>query len=147
MEDKHVVVINGVKMEVDLRYAKKIDTFKIGDMVKVLTKDYSNNTEVHHGAIVGFENFKDLPTIVVCYITNRYDGNIKFGYFNKDSAGKLDIVPSHDTYMNADKENIINVMDRQVTELEQKIADIKAKKEFFIKSFGKYFEVCEEATK
>ena len=29
-ENKRVVEINGIKMEIDLRYAKRIDTFKVG---------------------------------------------------------------------------------------------------------------------
>ena len=35
MEEKRIIDINGMKMEVDLRTAKRIDTFKVGDNVKV----------------------------------------------------------------------------------------------------------------
>ena len=36
MEEKRIVEIDGVKIEVDLRTAKRIDTFAVGDNVKVL---------------------------------------------------------------------------------------------------------------
>lgn len=41
-EYKKIVEINGIKMEVDMRHAKTIDTYKIGDRVKVLVKQYSD---------------------------------------------------------------------------------------------------------
>jgi hypothetical protein len=34
-ENKRIVEIDGVKIEVDLRSAKRIDTFRVGDNVKV----------------------------------------------------------------------------------------------------------------
>ena len=36
MEEKRLVEINGIKMEVDMRSARRVDTFKVGDNVKVL---------------------------------------------------------------------------------------------------------------
>ena len=42
MEEKRIVEIDGVKIEVDLRTAKRIDTFAVGDNVKVLCKEYNN---------------------------------------------------------------------------------------------------------
>ena len=39
-DNKRIIEINGIKMEVDLRNAKRIDTFKVGDPVKVLDMTY-----------------------------------------------------------------------------------------------------------
>ncbi|MHC4294732.1 MAG: hypothetical protein ACYSTL_04025, partial [Planctomycetota bacterium] len=50
-----VVEINGVKLEVDLRHAKVIDQFRVGDRVKVLKKKYEKVYESHPGAIIGFD--------------------------------------------------------------------------------------------
>jgi hypothetical protein len=41
-ETKRVIEINGVKMEVDMRYAKRVDELRIGSRVKVLIKEYSS---------------------------------------------------------------------------------------------------------
>ena len=47
MEDEKeymkTIEINGVKLEIDLRTAKRVDTFKIGDNVKVLKKEYGDD--------------------------------------------------------------------------------------------------------
>ena len=59
MENKRIVEIDGVKIEVDLRSAKRIDTFKVGDNVKVLCKDYNNQFKVKPGIITDFANFTD----------------------------------------------------------------------------------------
>ena len=34
-ENKRIIEVNGVKMEIDLRQAKVIDNYKVGDYVKV----------------------------------------------------------------------------------------------------------------
>lgn len=41
MEERRIVEINGVKIEVDMRTAKRVDSFRVGDNVKVLDKDYN----------------------------------------------------------------------------------------------------------
>ena len=63
---KETVEINGVKFEVDMDTAKRIDTFKVGDNVLLLDKRY-NSSEIYTGVILGFYNFKELPTIQVAY--------------------------------------------------------------------------------
>ena len=78
--------INGVKFEVDMRTLKRIDTFKVGDNVKILDKTYS---KIKNGVIVEFLNFKDMPTIqVACFNDNPYtsSGLIEFININKDTC-------------------------------------------------------------
>ena len=41
MEEKRIVEIDGVKIEVDLRTAKRVDSYKVGDNVKILEKEKS----------------------------------------------------------------------------------------------------------
>ena len=67
-DNKRVVEIGGVKLEVDLRHARVIENFKIGDTVKVLLKKYGDSYESHLGVIVGFDNFKERPTIVIAHV-------------------------------------------------------------------------------
>ena len=68
MEEKRIIDINGMKMEVDLRTAKRIDTFKVGDNVKVLATEYNGTHSIKPGVITDFAMFKDLPTIVVAVL-------------------------------------------------------------------------------
>ena len=44
-DEKTIVEINGIKMEVDLRHATRVEEFKIGSKVKVLKKQYENHNE------------------------------------------------------------------------------------------------------
>ena len=61
-----------MKFEVDARTAtlRQIECIRIGARVKVLTKDYADNTKVNHGVVVGFEPFKENHTVIVAYIEN-----------------------------------------------------------------------------
>ena len=43
MSELTTVEINGVKMDVDLRTAKRVDTMKVGTRVKVLTRSYDSS--------------------------------------------------------------------------------------------------------
>ena len=65
MEEKRIVEIDGVKIEVDLRTAKRIDTFRVGDNVKVLCKEYNGDFKVKPGIITDFCNFKEKSSISV----------------------------------------------------------------------------------
>ena len=68
--DKRIIEINGIKMEVDLSTAKRVDEFKVGDAVKVL-----RDKKVLSGAIVEFVNFRELPTIKVAVFSTDYWGS------------------------------------------------------------------------
>jgi hypothetical protein len=57
-----IIEIGGVKLEVDLRSAKRIDELKIGSRVKCLQKPSYGEMKTLPGVIVGFEPFPSLPT-------------------------------------------------------------------------------------
>ena len=137
-ESKQIIEINGIKMEVDMRHAVRVDHFKIGDPVKLLL--ISDNT-VKSGVIVGFEQFEKLPTIVVAYLKSDYwTTGIDFAYINSKSSDKYEIVASdRDTLLSVDKAAIIGKMDDEITKKEQEIIEMKRKKQFFLDRFGVYF--------
>ena len=83
MEDtKRIIEVNGIKMEIDLRNATRVDQFKVGDHIKVLVKDYSDYKS-YIGTIIGFDNFEKTPTIVIAYLKTRYnEASIEFLYYN-----------------------------------------------------------------
>lgn len=93
MEDKRVIEIDGVKIEVDLRSAKRIDTFKVGDNVKVLCKEYNGDFKVKPGIITDFANFKEKPTIIVAVLDESYSGvSINFVHIYEGMEDKYEIV-------------------------------------------------------
>lgn len=140
--EKRIIEINGVKLEVDLSTAKRVDEFRVGDPVKVLIKEYNDQYKVYSGVIVGFENFKNRPTITVAYLKVSYDtAEIEFLYYHENCNSEI----CHTSY----QELPINrsaVLEKLNSEMDKKYEDIrqlKLKKQFFISNFGKYFSEIE----
>lgn len=140
-KDKQIIEINGIKLEVDTRHARRIDSFRLGDKVKVLVPDYEKKRTVCPGVIVGFEDFQSLPTIVIAYLTCDYgNSKLKFLSFNSELDG-YDIVLSDDDYLPIEKDYVIDRMDREIATKEAELDTLKAKKKYFLDHFNRYFEV------
>ena len=138
MEERTVVEINGVKMEVDLRTAKTIDTYRVGDRVKVLVKKYSDTYETHHGVIVAFDNFENLPTITVCYITTGYNGDLSFSYINEKNKDVELVACNDDIFI--EKGEVLARLQKQIDLKKAEIEDIERKMNYFENRFGAWFE-------
>lgn len=147
MNSKQIVEINGVKMEIDYREgtSTRVDTFKVGTKVKVLSKGYSGY-EVKAGVIVGFDAFQALPTIKVATVNTGYGQNpIQFVNFNANTEGEL-IAAEDDTELLVNKDQVTDTLRRNV---EQKKLELEAAQEalkFFIKHFGEKVEAEATAT-
>ena len=141
MSEKRIVEINGIKVEVDLRDAKRVDSFKVGDKVKVLIKDgYSDNRSVYPGVVVGFEDFKTLPTIIVAYVKTSYgEASLDFFYFNSESTD-VDMVPADNEYLPIEKSDILDKFNREIEKKKIEVAELEQKKSYFLKRFGQYFK-------
>lgn len=138
-EEKTIIEVNGVKLEVDLRQAKRIDTFKVGDSCKILKKGYSNY-ESHLGVIVGFDDFKNLPTIIVAYLEIEYStANIKFAYINSESKD-LELCGVNDWDHPFTKQDIVDKINLEIEKKEEELRQLNSKKKVFLEMFGKYFE-------
>lgn len=140
MEDnKRIIEINGVKMEIDLRHAKVVDNFKVGDNIKVLIKGYSDYKS-NVGMIVGFDEFQKLPTIVIAYLDIDYSTTaIKFVYYNSESKD-VEICKINDWDIPYSKQQILDRLDREIDKKTEELRELNSKKEVFLSMFGKYFE-------
>lgn len=143
MEFMRTVEINGVKMEIDLRSARRIDTFKVGDDVKLLKKgntesSYSDKEDkIYPGMIVDFANFQDLPTMVVAYFEEGGWGSlptIQFLYYNEHTTG-WDLVYCDENELAVSEQSIIQLFDRKIGEKQKELDDLVNKKEYFITHF------------
>ena len=142
MENESIreIEINGIKVEVDLRTCKRIDTFKIGDNVKVLKKQYGEEYNVYSGVIVDFVNFKERPSLVVAYFENSYSGvNIKFETITKDSKD-IEIAPCLPHEMKLNKDRVVDKFDIEIAAKEREADELRQKKQYFIDNFEKFFE-------
>lgn len=136
-ENIRMIEVNGVKLEVDMRYAKRIDTFKVGDTVKVLDKRNDRN-ELKTGVITDFANFKELPTMMVAvYKPGDYWSapNIEFIPYNADTEG-IEIVGVSAEEIIVSHETIVQKFDDDIARQRDKLNDLIIKRDTFVKYFG-----------
>jgi ribosomal protein L19 len=139
-EDKRIVDINGVMLEIDLRTAKTVESYKVGDNVKVLVERYGNEFNSYPGIIIGFDDFQKLPTILIAYLDARGStAEIKFECFNSKTE-KIEICPANYNEMPFEKSTVLDMLNREILAAEQNVIDLKNKKEYFENNFNKYFK-------
>ena len=139
MEDKRIVEIDGVKVEVDLRTAKRVDSFKVGDNVKILDKGY-NEYKVKPGIIVDFAEFKELPTIVIAVFEEgswSSSPRISFIHFNAATSDKIELVPASEDEIKLSKDGVIEKFEREIQKKKNEYIDLQNQLEYFKKHFLK----------
>lgn len=137
---KTIIEVNGVKLEVDLRHAKRVDELRVGDRVKVLTKAY-DGYKVSAGSVIGFEPFSKLPTIIVAYVEGGYSTHdIKFVHFNAQSKDVEIVKAIDDDALDIAKENVLASLDREIEKKRREIADIEEKRAYFLRNFQAYWQ-------
>ena len=141
MTEKTIVEINGVKLEVDMRYARRIDELRVGARVQVLKKVYDGH-KVHPGVIVGFEPFAKLPTIVVAYVEHEWSkADIKFEHYNANSKD-IEIVAAAD-HFDIDRTTILQMFDRMAEAKRRELQDIEDRRTYFETNFKAYWQKIE----
>lgn len=138
------VEISGIRLEIDERTARTVDSYKVGDKVKVLVKEYGSSYSVCPGVIVGFSNFKALPTIEVMYLKGEsWEADaFKFAYINTNNDS-TEICPFNEIECVLDKQSIVDKFDRAIERRASELTDMRYKREFFIKRFATAFEGAE----
>lgn len=145
MEGHTVIEVNGVKLEVDLRTARRIDHLQVGSKVKLLIKEYSAH-KVYPGVVVGFEPFKTLPTIIVAYLVIEYNkAELRTAHYNTESKD-IEIVASIDDVLLVEQAEVTKFFDREQLKLEQQIEELQARRDYFVRMFGSYFPKVAETT-
>jgi hypothetical protein len=138
---KKVIEISGVKVEVDMRQGtlKSVDSFKVGDNVKLLKKEYENYKSLP-AVIVGFDEFPTRPTIVVAYLESTYSNHdIKFAYINSETKDH-ELCPMNAMEVVINKTLVLEALDRSIDAKEREVVELKAKRNYFLEMFGRYFE-------
>lgn len=136
-ENIRVIDVNGVKLEVDMRYARRIDQFKVGDTVKVLD-NRSEKNEMRTGVITDFANFKELPTMMIAvYKPGDYWSvpTIEFIPYNADTKD-IEIVGVSAEEVIVSRDTIVQKFDDEIMKVRDKLNDLIIKRDTFIKYFG-----------
>lgn len=140
-ENKRIIEINGVKLEVDMRYAKRVEELRVGSKVRVLIKSYGESYSTYPGVIIGFEEFAKLPTIVVAYCESSWSSaDIKFVNFNAKSEG-VEIVSAVNDEIELNRADALESFDREIVKKERELADLHEKRDYFNKKFGIYWNM------
>jgi hypothetical protein len=135
MENKRIIEINGIKLEVDMSTAKRIDEFKVGDNIKVL----KDATDVMPGVIVDFVNFKELPTIQIAVFKQDYWGTqIEFINYNSRTEG-IEIMPCSEHELRLEKCRVIDKFNLEIEKKQSEVDELIQKRDWFVKHFAKYF--------
>lgn len=139
-EHTTVIEVNGVKLEVDLRTARRIDNLKVGSRVKVLRKSDYGDHKVFPGIVVGFDPFPSLPTMTIAFLDINYsEAKLEFVAFNGASKG-IEIVASIDNdELEVDKGAVLARIDREIEKHGREIEDLRRKREWFLHNFKVYF--------
>lgn len=138
-----VIEIGGIKMEVDMRRAIKVEYYKVGTKVRVLKKTSSYGDaeyKTYGGVIVGFDQFKKQPSILIAYLKTSYgDEEIEFLTFNKNTKD-VEICIAENNFIPFQKATILEKLNNKIAEAEQHLLEAKEKKEYFVKNFDEYFD-------
>ena len=141
-ENKRIIEIDGVKVEIDLRTAKRVESFKVGDNIKILDKEY-DSYKVKPGIIVDFAEFQELPTIVIAVFDEgswSSTPNISFIYYNKNTSKKVEIVSCSEDEIKVSKEGVIERFERESQKKKNEYEDLKNKLEYFKTHFLKVYK-------
>lgn len=143
-EGKTIIEVNGIKLEVDLRSARRIDTLAIGSRVKCLRKGYGGDMTTFPGVVVGFEPFPTLPTIVVAYLDTGYGSKgMVFKSFNAETKDFEVVADLDNNALEVDRANVLANFDREIDKKQREIDEMKAHRDFFLAKFGSYFKAPE----
>lgn len=130
-----IVEISGIKLEIDERTARTVESYKIGDRVKCLIKSYGDTFNVYPGIITGFAAFAALPTIEIMYLAN---GELAFKAINATSKD-IEIVPLSEAELILDKADALRRMDLAIKQAEDALLDKKQRRAYFVEKFATAF--------
>ena len=103
-------------------------------MVKVLIKEYSGYN-IYPGTIIGFTEFKNLPTIEILYVKDNYTAaEVSVLAFNENTTD-VEIAPCPDYEVNFPAAELLGKIDRQIIQKEEEVRNLKSKREAFLKYF------------
>lgn len=137
--EKRIIEIDGMKVEIDLESARRIDTFRIGDNVRVLEKT-SNPVKVKNGIITAFNNFKDEPCITVAVFDNGdywTAPSIKFIYIHSGMDNEYEIVLASEDEIKVSGEGVVERFEQKIFQKQQEVNQLREQLEYFKAYFMK----------
>lgn len=117
--------------------AIRAEVLKVGDAVRVLVKPSYGEPAVHTGVIVGFEPFKELPTVIIAYVEVGYGkAEMKMLYFNEKSKDTEILPAAPDCMIDIERSRVLDFFDNEETKALAAVDELRAKRSYFEKYFG-----------
>lgn len=139
--EKTVIEIGGVKLEVDMRTARRVDEMRVGDRVQLLIKSSYGSPSIYPGLIIGFKPFVALPSIEVAYITSSFSSvELKFVVINASSKDYEIIKSVDDDGLAIDRDQLLKTFAAQIATKQREIQEIELRRDYFERNFRCYWE-------
>ena len=115
-----------------------VEEYRVGDQVMVLKKTYSEY-KMFPGVIIGFYEFKSMPTIHVAYLNVEYSAaKIEFQAFNADTKD-VEFTRYTGNDLPYGKDRVMTLLDQEIVKQENALQEIRHKRDYFLECFGRYF--------
>lgn len=130
--------VGAVTIAANRNQAIRAEVLKVGDPVRVLIKPGYGSPEVHTGVIVGFEPFKERPTIIIAYIEVSYNkAEMKMLYFNGNDKQDAEILAApEDINIDIERSRVLDWFDSEERKKLAEVDEIRAKRQYFERYFG-----------
>ncbi|MGL5720064.1 MAG: hypothetical protein ACRCYP_04660 [Alphaproteobacteria bacterium] len=116
-----------------------VEEYRVGDQVMVLKKHYGDDYKTYPGVIVGFHEFKELPTIQVAYLNVDYSSaKIEFLGFNEKTKDAEFCRYTGDD-LPFGKARVLDLLGGEIEKKEQELRDARHKQQYFLECFGRFF--------
>lgn len=142
MEDMQIIEVGGTKIEIDFSQVRKIETFKIGDTIKIFKKKYSD-WKIYPAIITGFAKSEEMAGIEITYLEIDYStAKLMCDIVTEESKDiVLATITSNEKYMTFD--NVSEMLARDIDKREMELAEAKSKLTFF----NDFYEKLQQQTK
>ena len=121
------------------RTAKRVDSYKVGDNVKILERE-SSDYKVKPGIIVDFAEFNELPTIVIAVFEegSYYSRpSIKFINYNAKTSEKIEMVPASEDEIKVSRDSVVEMFEREISKKKNELLDLQNQLDYFMEKFLK----------
>ena len=117
--------------------AVRAEILKVGDPVRVLTKPSYGDPKVHTGVIVGFEPFKEQPTVIIAYIEDGFaSSELKTVAYSEKTKDIEILAAMPGVSFSVERSKVLDYFDQEQRKLEAKQDELKAKRVYFERYFG-----------
>lgn len=119
----------------------RVEEYRVGDQVMVMKKGYGDSYKLCPGVIVGFFDFKSLPSLNVAYLDVEYStAKIEFVAFNDNTKEGFEFCAYDGKDLPWGQDRVLTMLDNEIEKKRDELRDIEHKKKYFVECFGRFFQ-------